>query len=218
MELNVINEIKSEKYRELVADIKSSREKVESLVSSYDGEFLATRLDDFVKFFDEKNIEFNLVNLLDASVPGGGNFLKSFVANTKIVHLNMNDQNIKTSPVNMLYELFLFVLHKIIEANNLHRFAVGLRNKLRGEFFPKAFKFKNLFSLFTGIESCSDFAYIDHRKTSALNSLKSVTKQAYEELSVDHHIYHSPLNYEKGSSSKKLFIHTEAIKVSRHGW
>ena len=130
MELNLLNEIKSIDYINRIVYIDAIKNKVGLYIRSYGEQVLSSKLDRLITRYDEKNLEFELVGLLTAKVLGCKSFIDVYIE--KIKEYPSKD-DMKNTPHKIVYELFVFILEKIIDANNLHRFMIIWKDEINGE-------------------------------------------------------------------------------------
>lgn len=132
MELRILNEIKSENYHRMLSCIKSSQDNVTDLIRSYNERELLPRLEEFIRSFQNKRIEYELSNLLDVALPLSRSFINVLLDRVREVSQNQ-DIDIQSSPQKLMYDFYTFIIGKVFEANNLLLLAVRLKNRIRGE-------------------------------------------------------------------------------------
>jgi hypothetical protein len=132
MELRILNEIKSEKYHQMVSYVKSSQNDLAVLIRSYNERDLRPRLQEFIRSYQNKKIEYELSNLLDVALPLSRSFINVLLDRVREVAQNQ-DYDIQSSPHKLMYDFYAFIFGKVFEANNLLLFAVRLKNRLNGE-------------------------------------------------------------------------------------
>lgn len=114
----------------MIADLSSEKLKFYSLVNSLCGAELSAKIDEVIVHFESKNFEFNFVNLLNSTFHGQKSLLQVTIERIKTKNA---DRNNRSPPQKILYDIFLSLTEKIVEANTLHRFALAKKSAIEGE-------------------------------------------------------------------------------------
>jgi hypothetical protein len=130
LELRVLNELKSEKYNQMLSNIKSSQNDLNNRIMSYSELERLPKLEEFIEKYQDKNLEYELANLLDSALPHSRSFVKTSIDRVRQV---AQDQDVDkhVTPLTLMYDFYLFMIGKVIEANNLLLYAVRLRNQIK---------------------------------------------------------------------------------------
>ena len=129
-----MSEMKGEPHRTLIAKLETMKNRFEVIISS-NRDAPAIRflqLDDFITKMDNEDFECNLVNLLDSKMFGSKSFLDAFIEKIEFNQRSINTQDVKNAPQKMVFDLFLFMLDKVTEANTLHCIALCMKHDIDG--------------------------------------------------------------------------------------
>lgn len=129
MGLRILTQVSIEAHRQLIADIASSSQDFQIVLTSYTGEILATRMNEIVAQIQTKNIELNLVNMLTSSVPGTSSMLDVFcerISKFKLTETGSSEQK-------LLFDLYIFINLKIKECYTLQQLCIEKRDECLGK-------------------------------------------------------------------------------------
>lgn len=186
MEKTIILEIKSDELREKMATIQAQTMKLDATLEAAGNNTaeLEAEITKFITDYERMNIELEIVSLLTATLPESQSYLDALLARIKDKE---KSGGLTTSAHQTVYDVYLFLVNKIVEANTLNRFAVAVKIHNQGQQMTN-----------------KDFLAIDARLKMAIDALNKAMKKTLSEISSNlERIFYSKLSTGSEDEAKR---------------